>query len=72
MSLVKVRKMYNEDRMRRVKIRLKQQREAAVNTGKEMETGVDYGPGFRIQKMVAKEKAPMHVHEDYDGRVFDV
>jgi len=72
MTLIKVRKMYNEERMRKLKIRLKQNREKAAETGQEMESGTDYGPGFQIQKMVPKEKAPPHVFEDYDGRVFDV
>lgn len=72
MTLVKVQKMYNEERIRRLKIRLKTNRERAAEHGEEMETGTDYGPGFRIQKMVPKEKAPAHVFEDYDGRVFDV
>lgn len=72
MTLVKVRKMNNEDQIRQLKIKIKRQREQAAETGDVVESATDYGPGFRIQKMVPKEKAPLHVHEDYDGRVFDV
>jgi hypothetical protein len=71
-SLGSVRIMYHEDRLKRVKLKLKQQREHAAETGDVVESATDYGPGFRIQKMIPKEPIPKRAHEDYDGRVFDV
>lgn len=72
MSFVKVKTQYNADRTKKLKLRLKNQREHAVETGEVVESeGVDYGPGFRIQKMIPKESEPKAVYEDYDGRIFD-
>lgn len=68
---IKVRKFYGEERRKRLKeIRLKAI-ERAAKTGETIITEKDYGPGFRIQKMIPKEEMPEHVFEDYDGKIYD-
>jgi len=71
MSFFKARKYRREENKRRFKMKLRKQREKTLETGEAIEEGVDYGEGFRVQKMIPKDPLPEVLWSDYDGRIFE-
>lgn len=71
MSLRRAVYFYHEERKRVFKLKLRQQKQKAKETGEAVEEGPDLGEGFRVGKMCAQDALPDCMFEDYDGKVFD-
>lgn len=73
MLLSKVMKYQKQKRMRLHKQKLREQEKMAQETGGAVHDETrDYGEGFQLAKMAAKDPVPGAIFQDMDARIFEL